>query len=233
MKQSELLTPWEAVVFGPVLKEFPTAHMQPYISTVERRFFRTCLGIDLHHRMIDDMKNYSNLPEWNPSDTYALDDTVLFHGCAIVSNKNDNTDLPGSDPDPGDPEFHAWTPAMKFSKDCYNELWTKFLRDYLSFMTALKAIRKSTHQAGARGLTEHMDTNTGSRSVSRTSIMDWKRETKEDALDILEEMKHWIIETYKEEACEEFANIPFVKDSCKTGSCNVMAKRSRRIFFRH
>ena len=232
MLKNNILTPWEAVVYGPVLKEFPTAYMDPYISRVESKLFRSCLGLDLKTKMIEDMKNYSNLQEWDETASYGEGDIVIFHGCAIISKKNNNTDLPGADPDPSDPEFHAWEPAMKFTEPCFNELWILYMRDYLAFQTSLKAIRKSTHQAGARGLTEHMDTNTGSRTVSRTSISDWKREVQEDAYDILEDMKHWIIETYKEEACEEFANIPFVKDSCKTGSCNVMAKRSRRIFFR-
>jgi len=228
---NSILTPWEAVRFGPVEKEYPTSHMERYILPVERKLFRECLSIELYNQMLGDMISHSNLSEWNKNSTYSEGDLVIFYGCVIVSMKDDNSDLPGSDASPSDPDFYAWVPAQKFSKDCFNGLWEMHLRSYLSHEVTLKAIRKTTHSASARGIVEHVDMNAGSRSVSRTSLIDWKREVQEDAHDLLEEMKYWILASFKD-GCEDFKSVPFVKKSCESGVCNVSAKRTRRMFFR-
>ena len=227
-----LLTPWEAVSYGPVAQEYNTADMAPYIRTVEMKVFRECLSLELYKEMQEKKVEYSNLPQWDKTATYSENDTVIFFGSAIISLKDINNDLPGSDAPPEDPNYKSWDYAQKFDSDCFNNLWELHLRSYLAFEISLKSIRKSTHRATAKGLTEMTDSGASSRNVSRTSLIDWKKEIREDALDLLQEMKYWIIDTYKEGSCDAFGTIPFVVKSCDTGHCNIAAKRGRRMYFK-
>lgn len=227
-----IMTPWEAVRFGPVEKEYPTSHMERFINIVEAKTFRECLSMELYTMMLEDKKEYSNLPEWSKNEVYDEGDLVIFYGCVIESQLDNNSELPGSDADPSEPDVFSWLPAKKFDSTCLNDFWEMHLRSYLAFEVSIKSVRKTTHSASAKGIVEHIDMNTGSKSVSRTALIDWKKEVKEDALDLLQEMKYWLIDAYKENDCTVFESIPFVKKSCETGKCNVAAQRSRRMFFR-
>jgi hypothetical protein len=221
-----LITPWEVVRYGPVQKEYPTGYGAKHIPTKERKLFRDCLGKSLYKLMMDDVKDFTNVAEWDSKATYQEGDQVLFHGCVIESNIANNTDLPG--------KSSSWEPAKKFESECFNDLWELHLREYLAFEVIYTSIRYATHTASAKGLVEHFDTETGTKTVGTKALIDFKRELKDDALDRLEDMRDYIIEAYNENECTVFECVPFVKKKeCGVdNSCNVSARRTRRIHFR-
>lgn len=223
-----LITAWEAVKYGPVQKEFPTAYICNHIKRTELKLFRKCyLGIDLYNKMIEDLVPIDNAVEYDAEETYSKEQLICYEGCILESLIDDNQTHPDDDQDLNP----HWKIADKFKSACYQDLWDCHLKYWLALEIIFTSIRYATYQAGAKGLVKVFNDQTGIQTVDNKAFGEFKKELKHDANDQLEVMFDWMVEKQNSGECD-FSSIPKVADACGCkDDCIVPRKRRRRRFY--
>lgn len=179
-----LMTPYEAVRYSPVQKDYPTEYVCRHIGSIEKRLFRACyLGIELYAAMIADLKDLSNVVEYEESTEYSLDDLVLYLGVIYQSKKDNNTD-----------PISEWDVVDKFAAPKYNTLWNDYMAEWLAYNIMHKSIKYSTYQAGAQGLVKLVEDDTGMQTVNYKEFSTFKAQLKYDADEILEGMYEYMVD---------------------------------------
>lgn len=138
-----LLRPSEIVYYSGISKEFPLCSFRTLFS-VEEYEFNECLGIAFYDVLLNDLVEYSNVSAYNNNSFYVIGSTVLRDGVIYISIQDTQGNLPSN------PEF--WELAPKFTTDCYNELWCKYLAEYLSLRVIFDRIPHIHNQIKATGI---------------------------------------------------------------------------------
>ena len=222
-----LITSWEAVKYGPVQKEFPTAYICNHIKRVELKLFRKCfLGKVLYDKLIENLVPIDTAKAYDINTTYSKGALICYEGCILESTKDTNSTHPdhSEDLDP------CWIFAKKFKSSCYQLLWECHLRYWLAFEIIYTSIRYATFPMGALGMVRVNNDQTGIQTVDYKSFASTKKEIKNDANDELENMYEWMIEQQKEGTCD-FSDSEKVKSACADTKCVGPKPRRRRRFY--
>lgn len=212
---STLITGEEVRRFSPARFDSPTGNFCIDIKNREIKLFRECLGLEFYADMLDDVVEYHNVPVYSDTEVYNTDDLMLFDGMIFVSLVDNNTFSPEDDT--------KWAIAPKFYTAKYQYIWDNYLRYYLAYMVLYSTINYSTFQPGSMGLVFIKNyTEQGQSTAGMDALWNFKANLKNDAIDILENLKVYIKENIND--------FPMLKSWCGVG-CKT--RKSRRIYFRN
>ncbi len=210
-----LITAYEVVRNSPVRFDYPTATICTAIKNKELSLFRECLGSGFYQELIDDLIPYSNVPEYDVTGNYIINDIVFYDGALFKS-------LIAQSPPHALEDDLAWDIAPKFTNIWYQQLWEDYLRYYLAYMIIHSTINYSTYQAGSFGLVLIKNyTEQGQSTVGMKEMWNWKANIKADAIDFFENMKDFIK--------ENIDHFPTLQSFCGL-KCGT--RKKRRIAFR-
>ncbi len=172
------------------------------ILIYEESAFRTCLGLEFYNDLLSDMNSVSDVTEeWDEEKTYAENSLVNYRDIIYKAvQSNTNTAPVSSD---------KWIKVDKFKTSCYNELYNRYLKVYLSNYIVHNDLIFNAAQFGNKGISS---ASTDKSSKERTDIellYQWRRDAKKLYEDTLELIKLWI-EKYKDEC--KFSNVSFLNE---------------------
>lgn len=222
-----LITAFEVVSYSPAGRDYPTKHICDALDREVESFMHSCFGDDFTTWLVDHLTQYPpNVVEWVSGTTYATDDIVLRFGCLFTSNIDNNTTDPADDP--GDPA--EWSALPKFTDDCANFLWIKYLRQILAFRVYMSTLNFSTTQSGAGGLVIMVGDGTGRRNATKAEISDMKTTLMHQSDMASENLLRWLQTQRTNTEC----TLPFnLLETCSTNDCRPPGKGVRRWAFKH
>ena len=221
-----IITPGEVIRHSPESSKYPPQKVEKFIFPIEEELARNCLGFDFYEALIGDLKDWSGIKVWVSGATYAEGDLVNYYGLIIESKVADNINNPCEDT-----EGQYWALAVKFNTECFEDLYTRYLRDYLAFTAMQSSLEYTTYPASAKGVQEWASESngSGSRSASRQTFVARKNKALNDAARILANMKAWMARQHESGACD-FSGVLFIQQC--TGTCNA-PRQTRKFFFRN
>lgn len=208
-----ILTPWEAIKYGPFRHDFPTSAICNHINRVEKSLFEACyLGYDLYVKLLNDLM-ILDAQEYTLG-SYNLNEIILYNGAYLMSTEDNNTTHPDDDTE------NKWICARKFKSDCYENLFNEHLKYWLALEICLTSIRYSTYQAGSKGL---IKVNTGEiQTVNEKEFSAFKKELRVDADTELSNMYNYMV---RHSECFNMQS-----ESCGKSVCKP--KKRRRFYFK-
>lgn len=138
-----LLRPHEVVYYSGISKEFPTCDLR-MLASVEEHEFNECLGAAFYDVLKEDLIDYSGTSQYNNSTVYSIGSVVIYSGIIYISTAETLGNVPTN------PAF--WELAPKFETECYNELWCRYLAEYLSLRVIFDRIPYIHNQIKASGV---------------------------------------------------------------------------------
>jgi hypothetical protein len=145
-----------------------TGKVCDHIRRKERRFAREFLGKDYYDLLIADLIDYAGTDEYDSGTTYNQNDTVLYFGAILKSLVNAN------DTAPCDDDGTKWEVAPKFQTECYQNLWTDYLREYLALYIAAEVIDYTTYPLGNKGVLEFVEDQSGMKTAGTRGFQGMK-----------------------------------------------------------
>jgi len=190
--EQTLITAWEVVKYSPEADNTPTANVQPHIFQKEQAFARKVLGDDFYQLLIADLVDHGDVNAWDKSATYNTGDVVEYYGLTLKSLQDANTINPCEDTG-----GTWWAETQKFTTPCFESLWVLYLRRYLAFLIMADALEYTTYPSGARGVSERFDEALGVKSASWQIFAARKQRLLQDAGEILENMKSYMVKQHE------------------------------------
>lgn len=235
------ITPWEVIKYSPLEKEFPTNAVSNVLEQTEMDCLNRYFGDEFRSLLESDLKIDSSVYiEYNPGTTYAGGTKVISNGLRYEANYS-TAKVPGSNnPD--------WALYEIFKTSEYNDLWVRYLRNYLAFEIASPAVTFATYKAKGNGLMTFADQNTGQVTASQATFGIFKKELQAQCDSIKDLMTIWIKKahaTYADPLTSLFYKVSFINLNCNNQpyydtfgnliSNNNIKSRSRigRIAFRY
>ena len=219
-----IITAWEAVLYSPVAKDYPTAYLKNHILRTERQLFSRCyLGLPFYEQLVADKKEII-APPYNHNLTYEEGDLVTFD-CVVFQSLVDDNDTSPEDNDIEDP---TWKFPDKFNSECYNEIWDEGLKYWLAFAIIGESLRYSTYQAGAKGLVKMKDDPSFITTVDLKEFAEYKKELINDAENWLDQL-YEILKAKYEGGCP--IDIPKLVEDCKK-CAEPRKRRGRQMHFK-
>lgn len=198
---------------------YPTKQFCELIPQIEDDLARSCLGFDLYEYLTSVLNPYpTGVNEYNPAQTYNVDDKVIRNGCLFVSESNGNTTDPLQ-------ETGDWAIFEKFTDDEANELWERYLRRIIALKVYTSSLTLTTWLSGAGGITVNTGDSVGNRSASRTELFDLKK-----GLMNMTEIATSNMLTWFKRNKATIVNLP-LPPQCETAHCETKGKHSRRWAF--
>jgi hypothetical protein len=145
----------------------------------EEKAFRECFGWTFYEELLADLVDYSGLSVYDGTQSYVLDDQVLWDGQpykALVANTTAHKN----------PLKGEWECLPKFATPCFETLWDGYMRQYLA-MAVLTTVAvtnsiRFTHIGTQKNFTDH------SVAADIPDVMRWKKEVIGDMDDIFNNM---------------------------------------------
>lgn len=221
---ANIINAWEVVTNSPAGRDYPQKFICEAIPREEQDFGFGCLGEDLYNYLLENLTPFdpNTTFEWATGTTYAIGDVVIRHGCLFESNGNGNTTDPAND------QVDAWDPVLKFTDDCANELWEKYLRQILAFRIYMSTLNFATMQSTSGGLVVNGGDSAGRRGATKAEISDIKTTLIHQIEMHTKNMLRWL--SAKEDDATCVLPLSFVLD-CGT-LCPSPGKRRRRWAFK-
>lgn len=165
---ANLITAFEVLKYSPAGSDYPTRYFCDLIPQIEQEFARECLGQDLYDYFVSKLADYpTDAAEWDSTETYAADDTVIRNGCLFVSQVNSNTSDPLED-------SVNWTAFERFTDSAVNDFWEDYLRRILALKVYMSSLIYTTWRSGAGGIVISAGDNAGFRAANKAEISDIK-----------------------------------------------------------
>lgn len=224
---ANLITAYEVKRYAPAGRDYPTVNICESIPQVEEEIGYKCLGEDLYEYLQSVLTPYPDTAEeYDPNTTYELDEVVIRHGCLFSSDVACNrTDPLEKDND--------WSAVEKFTVECANTLWTKYLRRIIAFRVYESVVLFDTQQSGAAGVTVNLGDgyNTGNRAASKAELADRQKKLQDEANRAVENMYRWMKQQQEDGTCTV---LPLESGiACWTRNCTQPRKGVRRWAFAH
>lgn len=221
-----MITAWEVKRFSPAGRDYPEVNICEAIPHIEEAFGYACLGEELYEYLLSVLSAYpESAPEYDEDEEYDTDDVVVRHGCLYKSNIDCNR----TDPVARDSE---WSAVDRFTTECANELWTKYLRRILAFKVHQAVMVYDTQNSGAGGVTINLGEgyNQGSRAANDTELARRQKRLEDDVNQTIENMYRWM--NKKIEAGECTALPLQSATACWSAMCKSPQRGIRRWAFR-
>lgn len=221
MPRTVLLTARDAIKYGPPGANTPEGVLEQHIAVREWSLARNCFGSTFYDELLEDAIAYDCPKNWQPG-TWALDAVVIYGGELYKNTVANNTKNPCE-------ASSGYTKARTFTTQCFEDLWTSNLRRYLAYMVTAESLDYLTYPISAKGVMEFAEDASGMRTARESSVKYMKSKIIGDAQDMLLMMKEYMVA--KKDTCG-FSSAKFLVDSCVSGSCAQVPKRTKRFHFR-
>lgn len=215
-----LITVNDVQTYSPAGKSFPRNLLCDTIDGTEETFINSCLGWELWDYLIEKL-NTADLEDakaWQDCGDYAEGEIVIRNDIYFASTEAHNNTDPSK---PGTP----WQPVEKFTDECCNKLWEKYLRKALAYAVYSDALPLSATQPGAGGLIVQGADPRGQRGATLSEIAKLQESLQRTISGTLNNMKVWA-----QQAAQKDCGFP---DSPALGSCSdcvTTAPLSSRTF---
>lgn len=196
----QLINPSEVVRYSPVDRNYPAASLCDLILQVEESWFYDCLGESMYEYLQSVLSpKPPGLNSWSSQKTYAEGDIVLNNLCIFISSSDCNNTQPGE-------VGTLWEPYPKFTNDCANTLWKKYIARILALKVYSKSTVFTTIKSSSAGLTVNETNNAGVRGANSKEIELTKKELLEQIEETVQNMIRWLRKEVNKNTC------PFPKD---------------------
>lgn len=200
-----MITEIEVQTYSPAGKTFPRNLICENIPIAEEDLVNNCLGQQLWDWLNEKINpDLETAEDWVDCGDYATDDIVKRNGLFYVSTADNNN----SDPAKAGSE---WEIAGKFTDDCANKLWEKYLRKILAYRVYFFALPFTAATPGAAGLIVQGTDDRGQRGATIGEISKMQDSVQNMVAVMLSNMKNWSGQDAQDE-CEW-------PDSPALGSC--------------
>jgi len=202
-----IITAWEVVKYSPASDNYPTGKIAEQVYQKEIRFARDWLGKDFYDLLVADLVDYGTVEKWSSTGTYANGDFVDYFGTILKSLADVNQTAPCDD------DGTKWRVADKFQTGCYENLWKLFLRRYLALYILSGVLDYQTYNIGAKGPTEWISEDTGTKSAGKNAFQSVKRKLIADSHEVLQNMAEWMEEEHEAGNCD-FSESLVIQNGC-------------------
>lgn len=220
-----MITAWEVKRFSPAGRTYPDANICEAIPQVEEDLGYRCLGKDLYEWLLTKLNEYPEAAqEYDGGTEYDTDEVVIRHGCLYKSLIDCNR----ADPIAPDSD---WVAVDRFSNDCANELWTRYLRRILAFRVHQAVMVYDTQNSGPNGITVNLGDgyNQGARAANDQEMARRQKRLEDDSNTTIENMYRWMKKKVENKECTEMPLQSGV--SCWTAACKKPQSGQRRWAF--
>lgn len=222
---ADLITAYEVKRYAPAGRDYPEVNICEAIPQVEEQIGYECLGEDLYEYLQSVLTAYpATATEYDPNITYELDEHVIRHGClfksAVACNRTDPLEVDND-----------WTAVEKFTVECANTLWTRYLRRIIAFRVYESVVLFDTQQSGAAGVTVNMGDgyNAGSRGATKSELTERQKRLQDEANRTVENMYRWMRKQQEDGTCTV---LPLESGiACWSRQCTSPRKGVRRWAF--
>lgn len=205
----QLISPSEVVRYSPVDRNYPAATLCDLILQVEEAWFHDCLGDSMYEYLQSVLtEKPDGVKPWSSGKTYLENDVVLSNLCLFISTSDCNNTQPGE-------VGGFWEPLPKFTDDCANELWSKYVARILSFKVYSKSLIFTTYKSGSGGLTVNETNSSGVRAGNYKEVGMTQKELLEQIEETVQNMIRWLRKKVKDTSCSFPSDIPSLE--CETG----------------
>lgn len=179
---------WEIINVLPISQRAETSIIDNVIHTVEENIFNTCFSSKLYTDMLADVSPIAGIDAWNPTTVFIVDEYCIYQGF-----KYKNTSGATSTGDNPTIKKSVWTLQPKFNTAKFNDLWDKYLLEYIAYNVISPAAHYSTTKLRAGGVSTITDDKTGSKNVDLKNLYEFKNQNLELAKMVFENMKTWLL----------------------------------------
>lgn len=214
---AKYLTETEVIKYSSAGKDFPTKPVCDCLDDVEETFINECLGTDLDEHLTGLLQSLpDNVAEWQDCNSYAAGDVVDRNGIYYEAA----ADYTSSDPldENGD-----WAEYDRFTSECANQLWTRYLRKILALMVFKCAIPEATHRTGAGGLTVQGQDPKGERAATGSEIARKQMDVQARIDSIMKNMRIWMAHEDREEC--DFPSSAMASECADCGKSDAIGRR--------
>ncbi len=228
---TQLITPYEVVMYSPAGKDYPTDWICKLIPAVEDEYGYECLGETLYKWLMDNVvAPPSDAVEWECGRSYETGEYIIRNGCLFYSISDMNATDPASD------ESEGWEVAKRFGTNtCANDFWQLHLRNILALKVFVRSVGVTTRKAGPNGLTVLEGGgsfgNQGFKTGSKNELADYKNDILAEIETATRNMIRWANRTVRDDQnCEVPLSTMLL---CQTNNCQPTTRSVRRWGFRY
>ena len=224
-----LITEHEVIIHSELEHNFPPSKVSGVIVPTEEKVVPRLLGKDFYKALLADLTPRAIADSYNSETTYAVDDEVIWDG-RLYKALQAHTNVPITD-------TGFWALTTKFETPKYEELWKKYLANYLAQEISLPAATFGTLQAGKSGITKVNSLETGTVAATRGELGVWKDQVRNQIERCAEAMVDWIRDEVDLDAyAGEFDLVSFINVDLTGSDCSTIHRNQvigkRRIYFR-
>lgn len=222
-----LITAYEVKRYSPAGRAYPEANICLLARQVEEDFMVRCLGEEMYEWLKSKLTPYPpNAMDYDPSISYELDDVVIRHGCLFKSLVGCNRT------DPAEVD-NDWDLLRKFTDNCANSLWERYLREALALRVYEAVITYDTIHSTAGGLVVSVSDGMSStvRAASKAEIGDVATRLRQHQEVIIGNMRRWLKSLHDNNQC---AQMPLASSlACASGGCDNVRVNTRRFALKY
>lgn len=222
----------EVIMFSPENDNMPASKIEPFIFQHEESLVWNLFGHDFWTLLKADLVDVSGATTWMSSKTYAIDDIVDYYGLYLKSLTGSNVVNPCEDTDGSN-----WEVLDKFENTCYQKLWDRYLKYYMSFIVIAEVVEHVTYPAGGKGVVIWKDDSSGISSAPHILIKSRINSLINKANMVMENMKKWMLRvnglpSTDNEYCD-FSDVKFISKCDRlpvvTRGRRIITRRKRNI----
>lgn len=186
---AQLITATDVLLHSPAGVGFPNKPICDHLDLVEETVVNECLGTDLYEHLVGLLNPIPDgTADWVECGDYSTGNVVYRNGLYYISLSDTNNTDPADDP-------ANWELYPKFSTDCTNTLWERYLRRILAYKVFYHALPFATMQTGAAGLTVQLADSRGERAANGAEIAKLQENVARVISVTLDNLKTWINDT--------------------------------------
>lgn len=186
------------------------------ILIYEELAFKDCLGLGFYEVLLDDLVQLpSEILDYDEENLYSINEYSIYREDVFKCIEVSQNEVPEAS--------EKWEKVNKFSTLCFQELYDRYLKVYLSNFIVHNDIVFNTTQAANKGLMQYSKDSSGAETVDLKILYQWRRDTKQLYLDTLELIKLFLEKNKENCNFEEVAFFENCEEDCEVDGIDRIA----------
>lgn len=160
-----MISKWECIRFSPVQHNYPMANISQHILRVQRLLKTVYLGSEIYADLLSlQINDWQTATVWEEGTTYNEDDIVVYYDTFLRAKKTTTTQPCA------DLNDENWEEAIKYDDAVLEELWTDYLRYWLSYSVISESIGYTSRPMGPAGIVSRQNDRQGTKEVDSVGV---------------------------------------------------------------